>query len=143
MSCVAGNDVRTMCLAPLGSPEEPEIIAVASFPEDNAFGRMCYTAQLTWVALTPRSCRCCQWREEQHVHQPREQVGSKCHTAGFRWLFPPSGHQCFGEECTVLLLTHGGPHHQLILSCQTTNLPFKIPLLDGTKLQLPYAFHSE
>lgn len=27
--------------APLGNPEEPEVVAVAAFPESNAFGRMC------------------------------------------------------------------------------------------------------
>ncbi|KAI0346566.1 hypothetical protein BDW22DRAFT_1352691 [Trametopsis cervina] len=91
--------------SPLGSPSEPEIIAVGSFPEDNAFHQVVNGEKNNiFIAIENKSDR---------------NVTLKSISGSF----------------------HHADSHKLVKN--TTVTPYDLPLLQGTKLQLPYTFHSE
>ncbi|KAI0696801.1 hypothetical protein BC835DRAFT_1340703 [Cytidiella melzeri] len=104
-----GAGVLALChmaiSSPLSSPGQPEIVAVAAFPEDNAFHHV-VNGQKNNIFVT---------------------IENK-------------------SDRNVTVQSIGGSFHQVDsnkLVKNITAVPYKVPLLEGSKLQLPFNFHSE
>ncbi|KAI0806328.1 hypothetical protein BC629DRAFT_1486973 [Irpex lacteus] len=96
---------QTVASSPLSSPGQPEIVAVAAFPEENAFHHV--------------------------VNGERNNIIVSIENKS--------------DRNVTLQSIAGSFHHpdSNKLVKNTTAANFKLPLLEGAKLQLPYSFHSE
>lgn len=126
-------------LLPLGDNVEPEVEVTATFPEDNAFGRE-YPSINGRRVLTGWSVDVVNGEKNNMflmVENKSERnitlktvSGSVHHVDTNALVKNVRGSTCCSSVVGLTLL-------------QITALPYKMPLLQNIKLQVPYQFHSE
>lgn len=119
--------VNNIILALVSNASEPEIVIVASFPEDNPFGHVVNGEKNTiTLAVENKSGRNVTLTTVAgSFHDP--ETNNVIKNVRFPNPFSPPG---------IL-------KDILLDCCQTTAFNYGVQLLEGTKLKIPYTFYSE